>query len=100
MDNPEKLATLGTQDAKISKPKHNTICAGHHYTQTNTNNKYYFRQYFSHTVPVTFIGGGNECPEKTTDLSQVTDKLYQCCIDYTSSERDSNFSCDSHRLHR
>jgi len=35
MDNPEKLAKLGTQDEK--KPKHNTICVGHHYAQTNTN---------------------------------------------------------------
>jgi hypothetical protein len=36
MDNPEKLETLGTQDE--DKKKHNTICAGHHYTQTSTNN--------------------------------------------------------------
>ena len=32
-NNPEKLATQGTQDEE-----HNTICVGHHYTQTNTNN--------------------------------------------------------------
>ena len=37
MDNPEKMATQGTQD-KDKKKKHNTICVGHHYTQTNTNN--------------------------------------------------------------
>ena len=48
MDNPEKLATLGTQDTrrrqkkqknkkKTKKPR-KTICVGHHYTQTNTNN--------------------------------------------------------------
>ena len=44
-DNPEKLATYGTQDEKKKKKKkrnptktqHN-ICVGHHYTQTNTNN--------------------------------------------------------------
>ena len=34
MDNPEKLGTLGIQDEE----KHNTLCVGHHYTQTNTNN--------------------------------------------------------------
>ena len=33
-NNPEKLATQGTQD----EDKHNTICVGHHYMQTNTNN--------------------------------------------------------------
>jgi hypothetical protein len=36
MDNPEKLATYGTQDEE--KQKHNTIYVGHHYAQTNTNN--------------------------------------------------------------
>ena len=35
MDNPEKLATSGTQ----YEEKHNTICVGHHYAQTNTNNE-------------------------------------------------------------
>ena len=33
MDNPEKLATLGTQDEE----KHNTLCVWHLYAQTNTN---------------------------------------------------------------
>jgi hypothetical protein len=28
------------------------------------------------SVLVSFIGGGNEYPEKTTGLPQVTDKLY------------------------
>ena len=36
MDNPEKLATLGTQDE--DKQNKNTICVGHHYAQANTNN--------------------------------------------------------------
>jgi hypothetical protein len=32
MDNPEKLATLGTQDEdKQNKNKHNTLYVGHHY---------------------------------------------------------------------
>ena len=35
-DNPEKLATYGTQEE--TKLKHNTICIGHHFMQTNTNN--------------------------------------------------------------
>ena len=34
MDNPEKLAALGTQDEE----KHNTICAGQNHVQANTNN--------------------------------------------------------------
>jgi hypothetical protein len=41
MDNPEKLASLGTQDEDKQDKKHNTICIGHHYTQTNTNNSKY-----------------------------------------------------------
>jgi hypothetical protein len=36
MDNPKKLATYDAQDEQ--KTKQNTICIGHHYTQTNTNN--------------------------------------------------------------
>ena len=38
MDNPEKLATLGTQDIDKQNQKHNTICVRHNCTQTNTNN--------------------------------------------------------------
>ena len=37
MGNPEKLATEGTQDEE-KQSKSNTICVGHHHTQTNTNN--------------------------------------------------------------
>ena len=35
MDNPEKLATLGTQHTgrRQTTQKHNTLCAGHHYAQ-------------------------------------------------------------------
>jgi hypothetical protein len=36
----------------------------------------HFQQYFSYIVVVIIIGGGKlECPEKTTDLPQVADKL-------------------------
>ena len=35
MDNPEKLATQGTQ---YGKKNHNTTRVGHHHTQANTNN--------------------------------------------------------------
>ena len=38
MENLEKMATLGTQDEKKTKQKHNTLCVGYHYTQANTNN--------------------------------------------------------------
>ena len=43
MNNPEKLATMGTQDedkktTKQNTTQHNTICVENHYTQTNTNN--------------------------------------------------------------
>ena len=36
MDNPEKLETSETR-RRQTKQKYNTICVGHHYTQTNTN---------------------------------------------------------------
>ena len=39
MDSPEELATLGTKATRRrhTKQKHNAICVGHHYTETNTN---------------------------------------------------------------
>ena len=40
IDNPEKLATQGTQDEEKQRrrKKPNTICIGNHYAQANTNN--------------------------------------------------------------
>ena len=37
-DNPEKLATWGTQNEVKQKQKQNKICVGQHYTHANTNN--------------------------------------------------------------
>jgi hypothetical protein len=34
MDNPKKLAAYGTQDEDKQNQRHNTICVGHHYAQT------------------------------------------------------------------
>jgi hypothetical protein len=36
----------------------------------------HFQQYFSYILDISFILGGNLSTLKTTDLSQVTDKLY------------------------
>jgi hypothetical protein len=61
MDNPEKLATYGTQDEGGKTQKTNTMCVGHHSTQTNTNNV-----------------------NKTWTLLQITggkDERYYCGID-------------------
>ena len=49
MDNPEKLATQGTQYDE----KHNTICIGYHFTQTNTNN-------VNKTCPLLQTSGGKD----------------------------------------
>ena len=52
MDNPEKLATMGSQD----EDKQNTICTGHHYAQTNINKVNKTR----HLLQTT---GGNMCSQ-------------------------------------
>jgi len=38
MDNPEKHATHVIEDEEKQNKNNNTICVGHHYTQTNINN--------------------------------------------------------------
>jgi hypothetical protein len=47
---------------------------------------------------VSFIDGGHL--EKTTDLSQITDKLYQIHIAIMNGVRTHNISGDRHCLHR
>jgi hypothetical protein len=37
INNLDKMTTYGTQKGRKTKQKHNTTCAGHHYTQANTN---------------------------------------------------------------
>jgi len=39
-----------------------------------------FQQYFSYIVALSFIGGRNQNTQRTTDLSQVTDKLYRIML--------------------
>jgi hypothetical protein len=42
---------------------------------------WYFQQYFSYIVAISFIGGGNRSIRaKTIDLLQVTDKLYNIML--------------------
>ena len=36
MDNPEKLATYGTQEEEKQNERHNAICVGHHYALDTT----------------------------------------------------------------
>jgi hypothetical protein len=38
MDNPEKPGNTVYTRRRKTKQKYNTICVGHHYTQSNTNN--------------------------------------------------------------
>ena len=62
MDNTEKLTTQGTQ----YEEKHNTICVGHHYTQTNTIN-------VNKTWALLQTTGGKDEPNIVFNAEIVTD---------------------------
>jgi hypothetical protein len=50
-------------------------------------------------VAVSFIGGGNRNTQKTTDMSQVTDKLFHINVSSTprlSGVRTHNFRGNGH----
>ena len=61
--------------------------------------------YYRYIVVVSFIGGGNGVPypEKTTDLSEVTDKIYHIMLSRVHlaiTVRIYNISVVKHWLHR
>ena len=59
MDNPEKPATHAchTRETRKIKQKHNKICVGHHYAQTNTDK-------VNKTLALLQTTGGKDEPNK------------------------------------
>ena len=51
MNNPEKLATLGTQD-EDNQTQHSTLCVGHHHTQDEDQRSKNTTQYVIDTGPL------------------------------------------------
>ena len=51
----------------------------------------HFQRYFSYIVAVSFIGGGNRSTRRKSQTYHIplTNLITQCCIEYTSPERDS-----------
>jgi hypothetical protein len=72
MDNPEKLATLGTQDTRRRQAKQNTLlCVGHHYAQTNTykiNKTWVTYKQLEVTTNRTSFGWGNRGGHHNAEL--------------------------------
>jgi hypothetical protein len=52
----------------------------------------HFQQYFSYIVAVSFIGGRNQRTVRKPPAchKSLRNFITQCCIEYTSPERDSN----------
>jgi hypothetical protein len=51
-----ETGSIGYTRQRNTKQKHNTICVGHHYAQTNTNN-------VNRTVALLQTTGGNDKPK-------------------------------------
>jgi hypothetical protein len=63
MENPEKLATEGTQDEE-KQSKSNTICVGHHHTQTNIVGGFGPIKLFNHAILFTKVPAQSQGSER------------------------------------
>ena len=68
MDTPEKTGNTGHTIRRKTQP--NTVCVGHHYTQTNTNN-------VNKTRALLQITGGKDKPNIVL-YAEIVAKAIQC----------------------